>query len=81
MFLGHPFRGCLLENAHGNGGGKKSREKRRKMLCNENEETGPGTCFPLKEKNFRLPSSAEVCRFDIGSSTLCVPSRHGGGFL
>ena len=39
------------------------------MLC---KEKGPGICFPLKEENLRLPSSA-FCRFAIESYTLWVP--------
>ena len=45
----------------------------RKTRCKENDEKGPGTCFPLKEENLRLPSSAEACRFLIESKTPCVP--------
>ena len=59
--------------------GERVKTRARKRPCGENKEKAPGTCFPFQEENLRLPSSAEVCRSDIGSSTLCVPLRHGGG--
>ena len=64
---------CVGVNVYEHGGAKKSRRMSRKRLCGENEEKGPGTCFPLKEENLRLPCSAEACRFLIESETPCVP--------
>ena len=72
-FLGRPFGESFGANAHEHGGRKKSKNRSRKRPCGENEEKGPGTCFPLKEENLRLPSSSEDCKFCIGSNTLCLP--------
>ena len=78
--FGRPFGESFGANVCENGGVKKSRKMSQKRLCSENDEKGPGTCSPLKEKNLRVPSSAEFSRFLIGSSPLCVPLRHGGGY-
>ncbi len=80
MFFGRPFGKSFGANVCENGGVKKIQKWSQKESCKENDEKGPGTCFPLKEENLRLPSSAEACRFDIGSSTLCVPLRHSGEY-
>ena len=80
LFLGRPFGESFGANVCENGGAKKIQTWGQKESCKENEEKGPGTCFPLNEENLRLPSSAESCRFLIGSSTLCVSLRHGGGY-
>ena len=72
-FFGCPFGKCSGTNAYENGRGTKSQHKYPKGSRKENEEKAPGTCFPLKEENLRLPSSSEDCKFCIGSNTHCMP--------
>ena len=59
---------------------KKTRKRARKGERKENKEKAPGTCFPSKEKNFRLPSSSEACKFCIESNTHSEPEGRVGIF-
>ena len=71
--FGRSFGESFGANVYENGGVKKSQKWSQKETCKENDEKAPGTCFPLKEENLRLPSSSEACKFCIGSNTLRVP--------
>ena len=60
---------------------KNNKNMIQQKSCKKNNEKGPGTCFPLKEENLRLPSSAEACRFLIESKTPCVPEARWRIFM